>query len=85
MNANNTTARKPTAIFTKWNYKTGEQLDHRQIFMDPIDFIQSIRDLWPGEHAIRYNAEWHGYDGVFKNQDDKNAPFVYRFELSLFK
>ena len=83
METNNTTARKPTAVFTKWDWKTGRQLDQRYIYMDPIDFIEGLRDLWPGEHAIRYNSDWKGYEGGFKVQDDKNAPFAYRFELGI--
>lgn len=51
--------------------------------MDPKDFIAGLRDLWPGEHAIRYNAGLKGYQGGYKVQDDKSAPFAYRFELGL--
>lgn len=86
MKANNTTARKPTSVFTKWDYATGKQLEQRRIFMDPIDFIDAIRSLWPGEHAIRYNKDWKGYEGAFGiPQDDRKAPFLYRFELGLLK
>lgn len=80
----NKTEKKPTAIFTKWDYATGEQLAQRQIFMDPISFIESIRELWPGEHAIRYNRDWKGYEGAFGlPKEGSKAPFLYRFELGL--
>lgn len=84
MTNTNKTEKKPTAIFTKWDYATGEPLDQRQIFMDPISFIEALRELWPGEHAIRYNRDWKGYEGAFGlPEEGSKAPFLYRFELEL--
>ena len=82
-NQNNTTERRPRAIFTKWDYATGEQLDRHEIFMDEHSFVESLRSLWPDEYAIRWNAEKKAYEGVFKVQDNPAAPFAYRFELAI--
>lgn len=84
MTNNNKTARKPTAIYTVWDYETGKLLRNRHIFMEPEDLIEAIRELWPGEHAIHYVPEMPGYEGAYGiPQDDRKVPFLYRFELGL--
>ena len=83
MKANNTTARKPTAVFTVWEYKTGKQVRQVRLYCDPIEFIEKLRAHRPGEAATRYNRDIPGYEGVFTPQEDRFAPFAYRFELGL--
>lgn len=83
-NLNNTTERRPQAVFTKWDYATGEQLAQRRVFMDPISFIESIQELWPDEHAIHFDKNKNAYVGAFGIPENENEiPFLYRFELAL--